>query len=212
MQCSCRSDSGSDPCKFSQRDRGDIEGKPHEVKHQRMSYDAISKLTTNMAVECALDPGPNRKFTGHSTRRGANTSAYQSSASERLREKRFGYAEGSTAMRVYETPDADTIRQDTHTHFAFGNLRQPAPVREEVLALECSQPALGFVLAVVGESDEMMQVLPLKSRNLPLKSRNHCASKSRMTLKRRSSCRLSASTPSSRPLNIMTITTRMILL
>ena len=96
-----------------------------------MGYENLGKLCVYVASKCGFDAGPCRKFTAHSTRRMANTVAYQEGASERQRQKRFKYAEGSTAMRNYEAPAPADIRAENLSTFGLGpkvNTTAPAPV------------------------------------------------------------------------------------
>lgn len=96
-----------------------------------MGYKNLGQLCVYVAKKCGFVAGPCRKFTAHSTRRMANTVAYQDGATERQRQKRFKYAAGSTAMRNYEAPAPADIRAENLATFGLGpklNTTAPAPV------------------------------------------------------------------------------------
>lgn len=100
-----------------------------------MGYDAITMIGPNLARKVGVKAPPGFKHTGHSFRRAANTIAFQHGATERQREKRFGYAQGSTAMRRYEQPGQAAIRMENLTTFAIGpNI--PQAVQASQLALQ----------------------------------------------------------------------------
>lgn len=115
-----------------QRGRGKIKGQPFEFTHFQMGYEALGKLPLYCAQANDLEPGVNRKWTAHSGRRTANSNAARNKATERAREERFGYAEGSTAMRKYDTPTEEEYREENLRTFGIGPRKRP----HEPLAIE----------------------------------------------------------------------------
>jgi hypothetical protein len=105
---------------YFQGKKGMTEGEAFNFTHAGMGYAAIQKLQPRIAEELGLFAPAGFKFTGHSSRRTANTLAYMHGATERQREERFGYKPGSTAMRAYEQPGADEIREQSLQSLSFG--------------------------------------------------------------------------------------------
>jgi hypothetical protein len=120
---------------LQQKGKGDIPGEIFNFKHQPKSYKKICVLTSDVAKEIHIDPGPNRQFTAHSTRRMAITCSHQAGATERSQEKRHGFAAKSVAMRKYDTPDEDTLRAESNLYYGVG------PRKPETAIVAC-QPQL----------------------------------------------------------------------
>jgi hypothetical protein len=98
-----------------------------------MGYESIQKLGPELAKDIGIEPPAGFKFTGHSYRKAANTVAYQNGATERQREKRFGYAEGSTAMRRYEMPAPEDMKKENLKNFAIGPGPRPQLALEQAV-------------------------------------------------------------------------------
>ena len=141
-----------------QRGGGKKKGRPFEFTHHKIGRKTLEGLTKLVADELGFDPGVNRKFTGHSTRRTGNTVSYQNGATERQRQKRFGYSEDSVAMRRYENPAVEDVRRENIEQFGVGGKRKREDTEDIALANPNPKTQAAIPLCDDWLADDMLQM------------------------------------------------------